>query len=121
MVAAPIYPPMLQGYLAAILLAETDEEGEPLDGRFSLKDFDPAYVKRANDMLRRFVMKAGVGLVSKYDPQQLGFDLWWAKQHSGFMPKEYRQDREALMGVLKQVGAHIEKIHPTPDGQIQIQ
>ena len=83
--------PFICGYMRAILFAETDEEGEPLDNAYTEADFSEDANARIYTECNRFLMVANEHkLLEGIDMEQAGHDFWLTRNGngSGFWDKE---------------------------------
>ncbi len=74
----------LAAYLEAALWASTDLEGDPLDSRYSIYDFDPDSLKSAlKDVEDFFFRNADLIEKSGADDAQTAHDFWLTRNRHG--------------------------------------
>jgi hypothetical protein len=90
---------ILNGYLEALLWAESDGE-DPLDKNYSTADLSSELVEKSKKDIEKFVAavkKDGVDL-SQYDPEQIGHDLLLTRNGhgAGFWDGDYEEPDESF-------------------------
>lgn len=73
---------MLESYLVAALWSSTDEDGEPLDKNYALRDFAPKSIKSARKACEFFEDRARPWL-GDMEPGRIGHNLWLSRNGHG--------------------------------------
>lgn len=93
-------------YLEAALWSSTDENGDPLDDRFSISDLSPEALDRATKDVERFFEAAG-DLLDGYDLRTACHDFWLTRNRhgAGFWDGDYQKsDGQALTDLAESFG-----------------
>lgn len=75
-----------EAYIEAALWAETDDDGEPLDARYSLQDIAPATLQQMEADCARFLVEnelPNYGSREYSDAEMAGHDFWLTRNHHG--------------------------------------
>jgi len=75
-----------QAYLKCALWSSTDDEGEPLDDRFSVWDIDEKSITRANEEVQDFLNlleDEKIDWADEWTEEQFGHDFWLTKNGHG--------------------------------------
>ena len=86
------------GYLAAMLWASSDDNGEPLDSNYSIDDVSSDLKKQSIADIEKFVQSCETFDIdlSQFDAEQIGHDFWLTRNGhgSGFWarPEIYGED-----------------------------
>jgi len=81
--------PIVEAYLACALWLATDEDGRPLDEKYSTSAFTQAAQKEARNAVVKFFadVKESIGeldkVFEKWDLEQIGHDLWLTRNGHG--------------------------------------
>lgn len=73
-------------YLECALWSSTDDEGEPLDKRFTLADIGPEVMDPSREDVRAFLdllESEGVEWRGHVSMDQMGMDFWLTRNHHG--------------------------------------
>ena len=88
--------PEVRAYLVAALWSSTDDDGEPLDRKYSPEDFAPESLAQAAEDVARFTAAVGDLLpeaveATGQDWEQVWLDLWFtSRRHGvGFWEREW--------------------------------
>lgn len=90
-------PRVLNGYMTCALWASTDDQGNPLDDRYSVEDIAPKARWEMMADCKKFVDEAG-NLLDGLEPEQVGHDLFLTRQGhgAGFWDRKYDSEDENL-------------------------
>ena len=69
-------------YLEAALWASTDDDGEPMDRNYDVRDIDKGSLRDQKKECEAFVKKAG-SLLDEIDDDQAGHDFWLTRNGHG--------------------------------------
>ena len=74
---------IVQHYLTAALWSSLDDNGDTLDSTYSVEDFSPELIARAEKDCAEFEEKAGLVLLEWQSDEQNGHDFWLTRNHHG--------------------------------------
>ena len=101
----------VKGYLEAALWSSTDEEGEPLDKTYDVRDFSEEAVRKATEDARKFIAANDADLdATEASYEQHGRDFWLTRNShgSGFWDRGYGEAGERLTKAAHAYGeAHV--------------
>jgi len=114
---------LLNGYFSAVLFAEMDSDTEePLDGNYSMSDFDKETIDSTKKMLTTFYSKNKKAIKdSGLDLDTIGMDIWYARAGHGAGFFDHNLDSDVEQKLTK--GAKALGEYPmveTYDGKISI-
>ena len=72
----------IQHYIVALLWAETDDNGNPLDGKYSREDISSEAMASIIEDCQKFV-KTNAELLKDINPEQAGHDFWLTRAGHG--------------------------------------
>lgn len=93
-------------YLETALWSSTDDNGEPLDSKYSIEDLSTEAIEKAERDTEDFLVKAG-SLLDKHDDSIAAHDFWLTRNGhgAGFWDGDYKEsDGEKLTALSKQFG-----------------
>lgn len=73
----------LRGYLEAALWSSTDDDGDPLDGTYSVNDFSAEAIESAVKDVNDFMESNADDLAEAGDDEQNGHDFWLTRERHG--------------------------------------
>jgi hypothetical protein len=118
------YKDILTGYLEAMLWAEMDDEGNPLDDKYAIIDVSDEVVKKSLEEIKQFCKKAedaGVEL-TQYDTETIGHDLLLTRNGhgAGFWDGDY-EDNDGE--ILTEISKTFRELHPYvgDDGKVYVE
>lgn len=90
-------------YLETALWSSTDDNGEPLDARFTIQDIDGKSIGKAEKDCELFQLKAG-NMIDGED--NAGHDFWLTRNRhgAGFWDGDYPEHGDALTAISHEFG-----------------
>lgn len=90
---------ILNQYLGSALWASTDDEDEPLDTNYGIRDLDKDAINQAKKDLNKFWKMAG-SLLDGEDETQVAHDFWLTRNGhgAGFWDRTYNNDVDGKKG-----------------------
>lgn len=84
---------LVNSYLDTALWSSTDDNGDPLDDKYSIDDLAPETIAKAEKDTEDFLVKAG-SLLDLYDDSIAMHDFWLTRNHhgAGFWDGDYTKD-----------------------------
>lgn len=117
---------MLDGYFRAILFAETDDDGDPLEDNYTARDFDKQSQRNAKADLTKFLRAMGDDIERMedfgLDDEDIGINFWYQQvgHGTGFWDKINDQDYvDKVEAAMRRVPRR-ETAMVTDDGDLQI-
>lgn len=100
---------VLNSYLTTALWSSTDEDGEPLDSKFSIDDFSPEALEQAKKELDEFMKEADTILssIEDVDMETVAHDFWLTRNNhgAGFWDGDYpEEDGDKLTEISNNYG-----------------
>ncbi len=100
---------IVEGFLTAALFVGTTDEGEPLDDTYSIRDFDKKSVKKAEDVVKKFLAELAelefnyedVTEDNHKDLEDLGIDLYMTMTGQGVTFKDWDEYSDKLYNAAK--------------------
>lgn len=81
---ASVSKSMLEAYLEAVLFGEMDDDGEPLDKGYGIRDIEKSSINKAKKDLGKFLSKAQKLLDEEdIDDEQVGHDFYFTRNGHG--------------------------------------
>lgn len=75
---------LTSGYMKAILFSENDDEDNPLESNYNMKDFAPETVTAIEKMMKEFVSENKKAIQDSEMPyEQIGRDIWFTQKGHG--------------------------------------
>lgn len=113
---------VLRQYLATALWSSNDDEGDPLDSEYDVRDIAKSSINQAKKDLAKFWKQAG-DLLKGEDETQAAHDLWLTRNHhgAGFWDRKYNNDEDGTKGdKLTKIAEKFGEINPVvgDDGKI---
>jgi hypothetical protein len=71
-----------QAYIECAIWSSTDDDGDPLDGEFTVDDLSPECLKQMTDDCADF-QQSFAHLMEGLDPAQCGHDFWLTRNRHG--------------------------------------
>ena len=89
----------LKQYLGSALWSSTDDEDEPLDTNYDIRDIDKSVLNQAKKDLGKFWKQAG-DLLKGEDETQAAHDFWLTRNGhgAGFWDRTYNNDKDGTKG-----------------------
>ena len=89
----------LKQYLGSALWSSTDDEDEPLDTNYSIRDIDKSVLNQAKKDLNKFWKQAG-DLLKGEDETDIAHDFWLTRNGhgAGFWDRKYNNDEDGTKG-----------------------
>jgi hypothetical protein len=112
---------ILKGYLVAALWAETDDDGDPFDYNYDIRDIAGSSLRKAKRDVNNFLKAAGDLLtldLKKGD--EIGHDLWLNRNGhgAGFWDGDYPQAGKELDKIASKMGSKY--VYVGDDGKVYI-
>ena len=90
---------VLEDYLGSALWSSNDDEDEPLDTNYSIRDIAKSTINAAKKDLAKFWKQAG-DLLKGEDEAQIAHDFWLTRNGhgAGFWDRKYNNDEDGTKG-----------------------
>lgn len=98
---------VLKGYLETALWSSTDDNDEPYDKNYEIRDFDRGSVSDAKKDVKKFLKKAGdLVYADNNDAFTVGHDLWLTRNGhgAGFWDGDYPVAGDELDEIAQRMG-----------------
>ena len=112
---------ILKGYLTTALWAENDDNGDPFDDNYNMRDIAGKSLRDAKNDINKFVKLAGDLLeVDGNDGGQIGHDLWLNRNShgAGFWDGDYPKAGKELDKIASKMGGKY--LYVGDDGKVYI-
>lgn len=91
---------MVEAYLTAALWAETDDNGQPFDKNYSMKDISEEFHNKSKRDCQTFINEINNKLEdTDFDSEELGHDFWLTRNRhgAGFWDGNYPKSIEEIL------------------------